>query len=59
MGWTQPFCYRCWNADNPDQPVKNDPVGAPERCCKCNDVTRSGIYVRVDPATVPYPQPDE
>jgi hypothetical protein len=59
MGWTQPLCVACWNRDNPDRQAGNDPVGPPERCCKCGDPTRSGIYVRIDPATVPYPQPDE
>jgi hypothetical protein len=59
MGWTQAICVACWNERNPDRPT-NPAIsyehGDEECCCHCGQATRSGIYVRVNPATVPYPQ---
>lgn len=45
------------------QPVRAN-IGAEwmdllEWCCKCGRATTSGIYIRVDPATVRYPTPEE
>jgi hypothetical protein len=60
MTWTQALCENCWLRDNPGrEPVAIKPEFAElERCCKCGADTFSGIYVRVDPATVPYPRKD-
>jgi len=54
--WTQPVCIRCWNRDYPDRQTEGSgDIGAPEHCCECGSDTRSGLYVRRDPATVPFP----
>lgn len=29
-----------------------------ERCCFCGERTRSGVYLRADPATMPFHRPD-
>lgn len=50
------MCDPCWAREGPDrEPVRRiDPDL--ERCAWCGQSTRSGIYVRVDPDTVPYPR---
>lgn len=53
--WTQPLCDECWDRDHPDHPSPRTSTGFAEQCCKCGQGTFSGIYFRVDPATVPYP----
>lgn len=54
---TQPICNGCWTARNPDHPstVKILLRARSEECCYCAAPTRSGIYVRVDPAMVLHP----
>lgn len=58
MSWTQPVCEQCWFLVN----ITKEPVrmkeADPERCCKCGVETNSGIYIRVDPKTVPFPRDD-
>jgi hypothetical protein len=56
--WTQASCVDCWDRNNPDR--RSDPDaeytnGAIEVCAWCGGKTISGIYVRVDPKTVPFP----
>lgn len=57
MTWTQPCCEDCWvvreGARRPHRVAAERFVDA--RCCFCGRTTRSGIFVRVDPATVSYP----
>jgi hypothetical protein len=54
--WTQPQCAACWIERHPDrQPVRVVEAKA-ERCAFCGRITRAGIYVRVNPASVPYPR---
>lgn len=54
--WTQPICLRCWNERNPERQSHSNPQGGyPETCVHCGTLTRSGIYVRVDPKTAYYP----
>lgn len=58
MNWTQPMCGLCWEALNPDgrAPVRiTKEHRRTERCCLCGLDTLSGIYVRRDPRTVPFP----
>lgn len=61
MNWNQPCCDACWIAytlqhEMPGrEPVRlRQPMH--EQCCFCGEGTLSGIYVRVDPRTVAYPQ---
>lgn len=55
MGWTQPLCRGCWDKQHPDRvPVVLNTLDE-EVCCMCGALQRDGIYVRVNPASVPYP----
>lgn len=52
--WTQPICARCWYVLYPNrEPVHiNNPKL--EFCAYCAHITTMGIYIRVDPSTVPF-----
>jgi hypothetical protein len=55
MSWTQALCDPCWvirQGARIAHRVKDAPT---EKCCDCGNRTTSGIYYRVDPATVKYP----
>jgi hypothetical protein len=56
MSWTQAMCVGCWEERHPDRPAGRGEQGPDERCSYCGESTRSGIYVREDPATVAYPR---
>jgi hypothetical protein len=58
MSWTQAVCDDCWDERNPDRLSPRRGSGYHETCCWCGGNTRSGIYVREDPATVPFPADD-
>lgn len=58
MSWTQPVCERCWFTEQPDRRPTQLTASDVERCCLCGLPTVAGIYVRRDPATVPYPKPE-
>ena len=55
--WTQPICTDCWGELNPDRPAHGlvDDACETERCVVCDRWTRSGIYIRIDPAIARYP----
>jgi len=53
--FTQPVCDECWDLRYPDRPSPRLGQGPQERCCDCTTLTSSGIYIRVDPSTVPHP----
>ena len=55
--WTQPSCPDCWNERNPSrQATRIKPEFSEfEQCVYCGTRTRSGIYVRIDPAAAPFP----
>ena len=55
FGWTQPACEPCFKINHPGKGVMRFKPAELENCCFCNNETKSGIYVRVDPKTVPYP----
>lgn len=58
MTWTQPICLSCWGCLYPHLPrhqVRNDHSRI---CCRCGAATTAGIYIRIDPASVPYPSED-
>lgn len=62
-GWTQPICAARWNQDYGSQgkgriiDVDVDEVGLADsvNCCYCGKPTKSGLWVRIDPSTVPHP----
>ena len=52
---TQPLCEPCYlRAGGPAQLSTTHS----RICCRCGAATTSGIYIRIDPATVPYPSED-
>lgn len=56
--WTQAICDDCWDEQHPDKPSPRRDGGKTETCAYCGKDTNSGIYVRDDPAQVPYPSTD-
>lgn len=59
MNWTQPVCWSCWIKENGEHTPIRMREPNPEICCKCGQQTVSGIYIRIDPNTVPYPTDKE
>jgi hypothetical protein len=53
--WTQPQCDDCWEHSMGDKPPTRLVEAQDETCATCGVVTTSGIYIRVDPTTVPFP----
>jgi hypothetical protein len=55
--WTQPICDECFEAKYPDSnpPRFKEEMRELEICCICCEENRSGIYTRIDPATVACP----
>ena len=68
LSWNQPCCERCWAEDkgvriidDVDQmvdPIRVTNVTEAEKCAFCGFPTWVGIWIRQDPATVPYPHKD-
>lgn len=54
--WTQPVCGECWRERNPQRLPHRVRGGDLYLCCYCGGPTTRGIFVRVNPLTVPYPQ---
>lgn len=53
MTWTQPVCDNKFKELYPGrEPVRV--IGDKEPCCYCGTLTN--IYVRINPATVPFPR---
>lgn len=55
MSWTVAICVKCWNEKNPDRKAVNLIKGPEEICVYCGMPTKSGIYTRDNPKTVPFP----
>lgn len=55
--WTAPCCVDCWNRNNPGRQTEHQTPGPDtfETCAWCGRQTDQGIYVKVDPLTVPFP----
>lgn len=55
--WTHACCEECWDHQQPGRTPHR--MGAAHRltetCCYCGVITRSGIYVRENPTSVPFP----
>lgn len=61
--WNQPQCERCWigrhtGPDGIRAPVRTTNTQV-ETCAYCGLITIMGVYVRDNPAAVPYPAPDD
>jgi len=54
LSWTQPACNRCFEARHPGKTPSRLVDPDVEVCCFCGAATPSGIFVRVDPTTVPH-----
>jgi hypothetical protein len=60
MNWNQVACHDCWDRNNPGREAVRMRGAFPMlKCSWCGKPTNSGIYVRTDPRTVPFPQPDD
>lgn len=57
LSWTQPACDECWWERYPGrEPARIvATLREKETCVYCGKDTRSGIYVRIDPAEAPHP----
>lgn len=53
--FTQPICNDDWEEQNPDRDPTRLTEPNEEVCCFCGALTKSGIYIRVDPTTVQHP----
>ena len=56
--WTQPACDTCFAGTFPKvtDPFRVvEELRETETCCMCGCRTRSGLYVRLNPSTVPHP----
>ena len=58
MSFTQPICEACWTERNPHREAVCVVDATEETCCLCGKRTASGIYIRIDPRTVPHPRQD-
>lgn len=63
LSWTQPICERCWILRD-ESYTSDDALKMPIRlkdpelefCSYCGLITFVGIYIRDDPANVPFPK---
>jgi hypothetical protein len=54
--WSQPVCDDDWFKREPTRTPVRIVTRPTERCAFCGQITHSGIYVRIDPSTVPFPR---
>lgn len=54
-GWTQPICFACFHSQNPNRVPVRVRGADTERCVHCDEETREGIYIRIDPDIAPHP----
>lgn len=50
--WTHPVCGPCYDDLEPGREPSRLVTPDLETCCRCGQLTRSGIYYRADPATM-------
>jgi hypothetical protein len=50
--WTHCLCDDCWDAGHEAKSGRQG-WGPLEKCCQCGAATKSGIYYRADPETMP------
>lgn len=54
--WNHSVCAACWNERNPDKPDTRaalERTALVEKCCFCEMIHVSGIYIRQDPDSMP------
>jgi hypothetical protein len=49
------MCTGCWQLHHPGAQPRKLLVPEREKCCSCGTITRSGLYARINPATVRFP----
>lgn len=60
LTWSQAMCDRCWHDRTDGRRVPHRLIDPDvEVCAWCGELTMSGIYVRANPETVPYPSEEE
>ena len=52
---TQPICDLCYQRTGGPAQLA---AAHSRACCRCGAATTSGLYIRIDPASVPYPSED-
>ena len=60
FSWTQPACETCFAGVLPkcENPVRiREDLRDEEVCCMCGRANTSGLFIRVNPSTVPHPTP--
>lgn len=55
MSYTQPICRPCFSIKHPSREPVRVRDDESRTCCLCGDPTVTGIYIRINPATVPFP----
>ena len=53
--WSQPVCESCFEVLHPDRFPIRSPYRDHEICVRCGKDHVSGIYIRINPTTAPYP----
>lgn len=58
--WNHPLCDDCWKLRAPErEPVRIRDVSKATTCAQCGRDTYSGIWVRIQPGTLPYSPTDD
>ena len=52
--WNHPLCDDCWKARAGDRVPVRIRDADPETCAQCGQETTSGIWVRIEPGSLPY-----
>jgi hypothetical protein len=53
--FTQPICLDCWSSGHGEKQPARLVEPDVEICAYCGEENEDGIYIRVDPSTVPWP----
>lgn len=53
--WNQAVCTACWYLHNPARRPATLKDPKVEHCVFCGQETESGILIRIDPKTAPFP----
>ena len=58
--WTQAVCDDCFKELFPTKTEERtyrivEEKREEEKCCQCGTIVKNGLYIRINPTTVPYP----